>query len=105
MPHMPLGAHGVAISTIFNVDFFKQMQQTLAKKSVSRHRHFQIAQYPNTDIEGADTIKVFVSRHRHSNERAAFASVPLKAPAFVKSHAAGTNKNTNTNTNGNTVSR
>ena len=27
MPHMPLGAHGVAISTIFNVDFFKQIQQ------------------------------------------------------------------------------
>ena len=27
MPHMHLGAHEVAISTIFNVDFFKQIQQ------------------------------------------------------------------------------
>ena len=51
MFQMPLGAHGAAISTIFNVEIFKQIQQILAKKSVSRYRYFKMTNTLDTDTD------------------------------------------------------
>ena len=47
MSHMPLGAHGVAISTIFNVEIFKQIQQILEK-----------FQYSDTDTSKLESIQI-----------------------------------------------
>ena len=47
MSHMPLGAHGVAISTIFNVEIFKQIQQILEK-----------FQYSDTDTSKLKSIQI-----------------------------------------------
>ena len=47
MSHMPLGAHGVAISTIFNMEIFKQIQQILEK-----------FQYSDTDTSKLKSIQI-----------------------------------------------
>ena len=83
MPHMHLGAHEVAISTIFNVDFFKQIQQIqiLTDTDTPKFQSIQIL----TDTDNPDTHPKYQYSDTDTEKRVVSVSVSLRVSVFVKS--------------------
>ena len=81
MPHMHLGAHEVAISTISNVGFFKQIQQIqiLTDTDTPKFQSIQIL----TDTDNPDAHPKYQYSDTDTEKRAVSVSVSVGVSVSV----------------------